>query len=666
MADKIYYRPDIDGLRAVAVLGVILYHFGADWLPGGFAGVDVFFVISGYLITSVIRRELEMGTFSFAGFWMRRIRRIMPALLVMIVVSLGLGWLILMPGDLNSLGYQGVAAAFGASNFYFWRTSGYFDQVSELVPLLHTWSLGVEEQFYLVWPLVLLAGWTLGKHRDRPMLAVVAVVAIASFSLSLYLTGTRPEAAFYLAPARGWELALGAALTYAPPPSNRLLALLLSAIGGAILGYAFMTISADMPFPGWAALLPCGAAAMLIHGGMLPHRLTGILSAPPVVAIGKLSYSLYLWHWPVWVFYRHYNNSNDPDLPSAIVLAGIVFALAYLSWRFVEEPFRRHQSQSRTLRTVGGLAAIVLVSLAGIGASGGGQWRIPDRLRGMDSLERMWEWQCPRVLSLPDVYADLGSVCEFGADWNDAAQKVILWGDSHAEHMAPLLQALVGERNVSVRLLRLCAAAISRQVQYTRADIPGYTENCDATRALAVGYLNANSDVDTVVLAGYWTPLAEVLHAPGKPAGNHDEGVRLLAEGLKSVIIETALPERAFFVVMDVPRFWGTAPSTCNDPESLLLRRGCQSEGQGASRESHLAEKADLLRAFQQLTGLGATVIDTGAGLCQSGTCQTVLNGEFIYRDVNHIRRNLKEATRIELARLLGLDPILAGEVEAR
>jgi len=662
MSKSIAYRPDIDGLRAAAVIAVIAYHYGATWLPGGFVGVDVFFVISGFLITSLIRRELEEGSFTFRRFWMRRVRRIMPALLVMILTSLVVGWLVLMPGDLLSLGYQASTAALGASNFYFWRTSGYFDQVADLIPLLHTWSLGVEEQFYVVWPLVLLAAWKVSKGRTAAIFAAVLLAVVMSFALSLYLTNTRPVAAFYLAPSRGWELALGAALTFLPHPRNAFVTSVAGILGAAALAVAFLTLTTRMPFPGWAAVVPAAGAALLIYAGGRGNIVSSFAGWWPFVTIGKLSYSLYLWHWPVWVFYRHYNNGSLPDAFGVVVLVCVTAGLAYLSWRFVEEPFRRRVATRRILAGGAAMAAAIACLVVSIGATQGGLWRIPERMRGMDSLQTMWEWDCPSVLTLDGDYKEFGEVCTFGADWDTAEQKAVIWGDSHAEHMVPLLEALIGDRSISVRLLRLCAATISQDVQYTRADVAGYTDGCDLTRGLAIDYLNSDPSIDTLILAGYWWPLPDVLHAPGQQAGDRQEGLRLLRKGLESVIREAQRPDLNFFLIADIPHFGGRVPSTCNEPDALILRQPCDDEGRSQTREAHLAEKGDIVDALSLLNGEQVVAIDTGAGLCATGICLSELNGEFLYRDLHHLRRNLSWDTRLELARLLGLEKIFPPE----
>lgn len=294
------YRSDIDGLRAVAVLPVVLYHSGLTVFSGGFVGVDIFFVISGYLITNIIWTEIRSSDFSILRFYERRARRILPALFVVILATLVAGSIWSLPQQLAGIGASSAAAVLSVSNFYFWSQSGYFSPHAEMLPLLHTWSLGVEEQFYLIFPLGMVL-----LHRlklNPPMVIAVAIAPL--FAVGVYLSYTMPAVSFYLLPARAWELLIGAvlALGIVPKVHNRSLREAMGIGGLSIIGLAIFMIDPQMRFPGFVALAPCIGAAALIHSGHVPTVASRLLSVRPMVFVGLISYSLYLWHWPLLAF----------------------------------------------------------------------------------------------------------------------------------------------------------------------------------------------------------------------------------------------------------------------------------------------------------------------------------------------------------------------------
>lgn len=336
------YRPEIDGLRAFAVLPVVLFHFGYDWIPGGFLGVDVFFVISGYLITQILARELADGQFSFREFWIRRVLRIFPALLAMIAVTLVVAWLFTPRTDHPATGKQAVAALLSVANMWFWKhASNYWGHAAEESPFLHTWSLSVEEQFYLVLPVLLFLAARFGAWMLR---LAVAVLAVASFGLFLY--GARRfgiESVFYLLPTRAWELGIGCCLAlFAAPerPASNQRSPAIRALAGvaALAGLSAIVIGCALP-PGRTRAMLCGtlgAAAVLAFGRTGPAH--AILVQPPLVAIGKASYSLYLWHWPVLVFAEFFHLDGRHA-----ILAGVMAALTLVSYFVIEKPTRRNR-----------------------------------------------------------------------------------------------------------------------------------------------------------------------------------------------------------------------------------------------------------------------------------------------------------------------------------
>ena len=339
----IRYRPEVDGLRAVAVIPVVLFHLGATWIPGGFVGVDVFFVISGFLISSIILKEQAAGKFTFIGFWMRRVRRILPAMLTMLIVTSVVGYFVLFGPSWKSLGSQVISAIAIYANFEMWQLSGnYWGPAAESAPLLHTWSLSVEEQFYLFYPLILL---TLLKFFPRRVFPILLAGTLASFALGVYATEHHPNAAFYFLPTRAWELAAGCLLAVferergPAPKGNTSRTLAFAGLGLITAGYVF--IDGSEGFPGYWALLPVVGTVLVIRFARDESCLTGrFLSLPPVVFIGKCSYSLYLWHWPVIVLAAALKLKYPGVVPLPAVV-GVMLLATLLSYYFVERPTRK-------------------------------------------------------------------------------------------------------------------------------------------------------------------------------------------------------------------------------------------------------------------------------------------------------------------------------------
>ncbi len=341
-----HYRSEIDGLRALAVLPVILYHAGLPGFPAGFVGVDVFFVISGYLISSILLNELQAGTFTLSGFYERRARRILPALFLVLATCLPLAWWLLLPHELEGFARSLIAVILFLSNLLFWQESDYFAAEAELIPLLHTWSLAVEEQFYLLFPLLLLLGWRLGKTR---LTVLIVLVATLSLAFSEWLWRVDAGANFYGLPSRAWELMLGALAAlylHQRPQPGGWLAQGLALLGLALVLGSAMLLDNSLPFPSLYALLPTVGATLIILFATPNNGAGKLLSLPPLVGVGLISYSAYLWHQPLLVFAR-IQPYREPDAWLLGTTAALSLLLAWLSWRFVERPFRVRQRFSR-------------------------------------------------------------------------------------------------------------------------------------------------------------------------------------------------------------------------------------------------------------------------------------------------------------------------------
>lgn len=435
-ANSLKYRRDVDGLRAIAVASVVLFHVFPNWLPGGFVGVDVFFVISGFLISRIIWDGLSEGQFSYLDFYRRRILRIFPALALVLAATLAAGWALLFWDEFARLGKHTLAGAFFFSNFSLWNEGGYFDIAVERKPLLHLWSLSIEEQFYLVWPLILAAWWRL----RLPFSWIAVPLGLASFAFSVWLTAGEPTAAFYNPLSRFWELLLGAVVGNIVRRGFSLrgpLADLLSTLSVAALVATCITFSRSTPFPGAYALLPAGATAILLLCSPNSGLNSLILSRRLMVGVGLISYPLYLWHWPIFsLAFIKLQGFVFPGVGAAIVGASVL--LAWGTYAFVEKPLR-HRRRSWT--TSAALAAAVF-GLGGLGF-------LTEQQRGFVRGSKL-EQAAPFLTQPTSVQSwlkELRTGSCYIQDWEASAHPescieqsrplVFLWGDSYAAALYP-------------------------------------------------------------------------------------------------------------------------------------------------------------------------------------------------------------------------------------
>ncbi|WP_375285502.1 acyltransferase family protein [Sphingomonas sp.] len=431
------YRPEIDGLRALAVVPVVLGHAGVRGFGGGFIGVDIFFVISGFLITGILVRDLRAGRYSIAGFYRRRILRIFPALFALLAAVTVVAVVAMLPTELVRFARSLGATALFWSNMQFYSESGYFDAASTTKPLLHTWSLAVEEQFYIFWPLLLAA---VGAARLRRLGLVVALVSAVSLAASAVLIFYDISATFYSLPTRTWELGLGAILAIAGSRYRRRWAAEIgTAIGLVLILACVWRYHEFMLFPGPAALVPCLGACLLVLPGTAMSTVGRVFALAPVAFVGRISYSLYLWHWPVIVFTdTALLTSNDDPLIKAAEVA-VSFLLAAVSWRFVEQPFRTGAAAWPTRSVLLGAAGAVAIAVSvsgGLLALHGLPWRYSPQEQAIGAyldldVERAYRRGTCFVVSqnariAPDCYVT-----------RTRKPVVLLLGDSHAAHLWP-------------------------------------------------------------------------------------------------------------------------------------------------------------------------------------------------------------------------------------
>jgi len=492
------YRTDIDGLRAMAILPVVAYHL--DLLSGGLIGVDVFFVISGYLITSLLSADLDAGRYSIWRFYERRARRIFPALFAMMIATSIAILMVALPAEIETYHESLAAAVLFASNIYFYFTQDYFAGPALSHPLLHTWSLAVEEQFYIVFPLLL---WFLRRNAGRAERWVLAVLLVASFAWSCVLVQREPSAAFYLPLSRAWELLLGALLAVGriPPFRGAWMPEASSAIGFAAIVASAALLDSDTPFPGIAAVPACLGAALIIHSGAGRLTMVGrLLSLWPVRLVGLISYSWYLWHWALisLTSYLYGVDMESPFVRIALFIGSA--AIAWLSWRYIEAPFRGHADPRKTAKiffasAVAMVALLVLaVSLPSIGAV---RWNVTPEVSRVLALLN-YDLQRPLRVGQCFMPPDKGLL-----DFDQAAclniepgkKNYLLIGDSHAAH----LWAGLEKYDPSINVLQATSSRCLPTLQGKGGDRCRELRDFIFTKFLPAHHL------DGIILNGRWT-----------------------------------------------------------------------------------------------------------------------------------------------------------------
>lgn len=491
------YRADIDGLRTIAVLSVFLFHLGIAGFSGGFVGVDVFFVISGYVIARSLEDNLDRGRFSVWGFYNKRIRRIFPALFATMLATLVISYFMLLPEFFTNFSESLSASAAFVSNIYFWREWGYFSPDSMTKPLLHTWSLSVEEQYYIFAPLFT---WLVYSFFHRKWRMVLLPILLISLALSIVAMTKAPTANFFLLPTRAWELLLGALLAHSPPMPLRSKTMreILGALAICMIGYAVFMFDNGTPFPGYNAIFPCFGAAMLIYLGQSGgSSINTAISQRAMAATGKISYSLYLVHWPL-ISFAYFITLAPPTPLQALGILVLGFILATLSWRFIEQPFRSPRYWDTRNVICAGLAAIVV--FAAVGVVGIKTKGLPSRFSDYHHVEIAG--------SNHDGWKAGTCFLEDNLDvtkWNEKActlvkgghKKVLLWGDSFAGHY---VQGIVANKNkIPYTVIQYSGAGCPPMLDYNGFN----AAPCRAFNQHALDIIRENK-IDTVILAGRW------------------------------------------------------------------------------------------------------------------------------------------------------------------
>jgi peptidoglycan/LPS O-acetylase OafA/YrhL len=632
----ITYRPDIDGLRAVAVGLVVLFHAWPKWLRSGFIGVDVFFVISGFLITSIILKDLKQGNFTIRGFYVRRIRRIFPALITVVLAVLAFGWYVLLQQEFSQLGKHVAAAAAFVSNLVLWSEAGYWDNESVTKPLLHLWSLGVEEQFYLVWPIAM----ALCFRVRFGILAFLALTLAGSFLYGFHATYKHPAEAYFSPVTRFWELASGGLVAYAMTKRHPLLPKpwLVSAVGLVLLVLGAVLIKGQADFPGAWALLPVLGTCALIAAGNESFINRRLLGNRPMVLIGLVSYPFYLWHWPLLSFgYIIEGEKPDPLMKMALVLAAL--ALAFLTYHLVERPVQKAPNRRRAIQ--GLVAAMACFGVLGVTVKAGMlQERMPSNAvaRYMGALNDLG---FPDPAMKPLRYK--GSL--FQQLEGQGRGTTVLIGDSVMEQYAPLVAQGLREARFDRRRVIFATQGgcppIEGAVRLPRLRYPTCTTTVSDAWRLA-----ASSEVDTVVVAASWygyfadwqkdvqMPVDGALQTfPARPAqqaayATLQQSIARLRDAGKRVYLILQPPSGNLFdprSMITGSRFGEMKPRT--DMEPFRVARFYR---------DNAAPRRRLLQIAQETGAIPVDPVDT---ICKDGICPTVnAAGEPIYTDPVHMR----------------------------
>jgi len=643
--DTLAYRADIDGLRAVAILVVVLFHFSVPGFGGGFVGVDVFFVISGFLITSIVAGKVRDGTFSIAGFLERRIRRLMPTLFMVLLASLVVGLLVMTPSDLRRLAASGFNTLILGANVYFADQGGYFDGGLDEAPLLHVWSLAVEEQFYLVWPLTLL--WLLSR-RPTAIIPVTCALALASLWAAWQAADAFPVEGFYLPHTRAYELLTGCllALGVVSAPRSRMQADVSSLVGIAMIGVAVAAYSDEMVMPGVVAVLPVAGTALVLWSGLAAPSLVGrTLSLRPLVFIGLVSYAWYLWHWPLLVFFR-YVTERAPMAGEVVVLILLSFLLAVLSWRYVEVPVRARGgwlTREQLFFRAAAAASMLVVAIGATFFSEGFPNRFPPEVnalaRGRIDLKLAGE-ACRKQSA--DVIRD-GHLCMAGPASPDG-DGILLWGDSHALALRPAFVELAESkgRQVTFAISTGCPPLLDAWPRQRG----GRSERC-AEFNTAVQELISTGRFGDVVIAARWN-----FYALGQPGDRTRHRKRFLEDGEtvepsvseSQAVIERGLKRTLNLIASSGARSWMVAevPDMTFDVPGRMARRLIFGRPvdtiEGPARDVHLSRAHAVQEIIERVSGqVPVQLIDPSTVLCQASTCEPQADGQPLYSDNHHL-----------------------------
>jgi peptidoglycan/LPS O-acetylase OafA/YrhL len=637
------YRPDIDGLRAIAVLSVLGFHAFPKVVPGGFIGVDIFFVISGFLISSILFENLERDRFSIVGFYNRRIRRIFPALITVMVVSLAFGWYVLLADEYSQLGKHIAAGAAFISNFAFYSESGYFDNAAETKPMLHLWSLAIEEQFYIFWPPMLAIVW----KRKWSFLRITAVIAVLSFAADLYLilVSNDRTAAFYWPVSRFWELMIGGILAYVTMHRQEVISKykgIQSAIGFALLAISLVLINKYKPYPSWWTLPPTVGCFFVISAGSKAWLNKNVLSVKPLVSIGLVSYPLYLWHWPILAYARIIEGA----IPSRVITCGALaasFALAYLTYWYIEKPIRFGRKTYHAAATL--LCTLTLVLIIGV-LSFSSFLKPRIYSRDLQSLavaaqDREYFRFFKEFRSPNGVYALILQ--------GSNGHSTIFVGDSHVDQYGPRVARASKEMNKPTNTAIFVTDGGCPPIPNVFDDAPVHSQ-CEKTRNYGFDLIK-NDRPNTVVIGACWNCYFINEADPGNTEDDYKyytlkqgkkhffkngDGVELALENLES-LIRSIDKQQKVYLLLDNPRDQQFDPrSHFSGSRFTKFTVDSKNDGRVSIDEKQIALRSQLIQIAKRQ---GIDFLDPSSMNCVEDQCPIFFGkGEPVYRDSNHFR----------------------------
>jgi peptidoglycan/LPS O-acetylase OafA/YrhL len=624
----IAYRPEIDGVRAIAVLGVLLFHAGFPIFSGGYAGVDVFFVISGYLITRNILGRIDAGRFSYIGFLVNRVRRLFPALLTTIGISVLVGALLFTAPHMKKLAEAAIVSVLSVSNIYFWSEADYWDIESAFRPLLHVWSLSVEEQFYFVWPPLLLLV-SRAKNKRIARIALLATLGLTSLLFAATLGLHHPRATFYWMPWRAFEFMIGAAVIWletAAPPRGRLWPETMAAAGLGMVLVPFLAYGDHTPFPFPGALLPCIGAALLIWAG--PSSLTSKLwTNRPMIWTGRISYSLYLVHWPLIIYYNYWRFAPPTQFEQIALVIGS-FALAVPLNTFVEKRFRRPRTSDRSFDArflaISTAAAIGVVAIA-----------------MSAKLDDGWPWRLHREPLNPRIVAKLSPWCSAGTGLcNTPAGTVALIGDSHADQYAGAVAESLKAAGRSGTLYQTVNACALMQDNYAvNALHERWTSKCRIGQGEWRDRIEAENPA-LVILSSFWMYGVSSRY-PARYVGDDSPAMpdisqsRARFERKIAETVEWLTANNRKVIIIGTTVLVDRPPSACYDRPNILSSPDCQNLNVVSDPEA----QAYLSAFFRKLVAGrdDALYIDVESALCNGAHCLLAENGTSLYFDRHHL-----------------------------
>ncbi|MFK3968499.1 acyltransferase family protein [Ensifer adhaerens] len=636
------YRPDLDGLRAVAILSVLFFHAGFGIFGGGFVGVDVFFVLSGFFMARTILSALERDSFSFIEFYAGRMRRIFPALFVMMAICAVAAWFIFMPRELtyfsNSLG----AAAVFVSNILFRQESGYFDIDSDLKPLLHTWSLSVEEQFYIVFPVALFICYKF--FRKKISLVVLSVLAL-SFAVSVVEVYDNPQKAFYLLHFRVWELLIGAAVALLPHPTYLgRMRQMLTGVGLLMVFSAIFLYSPSTAFPGLAAALPCLGTALVIHAHCQDGPFARFLDNSVSVFIGRISYSLYLWHWPLLVYARYL---LDGALTSAfaLLIVALSFVAAYVSWRFVEQPFRHGRlalSGAPMFLLSGATIASAVAFALFVNNLDGIPQRLPDEARRLYEAtfddSPFFRAECftdSNGKGLTPDHIRKGELCRLG-DKSKGSPLFIVWGDSHAAALAPAIDVAAREAGVAGVFVGRGSCPPLPEADFG----PSWAVKRCVDHNSAVMSFIEKEKFPYVFMVGYWP---KYVHRAELPRQGHVFDPRVppstadwsapVKKSLEETIGLFSRQGTRTVLVMDVPEMGHEVPEAL----ARALVRGRTLDIAPSLEYTHKRQTLARGVLTEVAKATGSLLVDPLSAICDAVRCHAMRGDTVLYKDEDHL-----------------------------